>query len=138
MGSAHTEAPADVSGGGNWAETVAGNDPLLDSAVLAQLEGLLGRAVLDDMLTLVPRSIAEELARIDQALARGDGPAVQRAAHTLKGLGGNLGLGRLARSAARLDRHLKEFPGTAPQARHLSDRLSEAAHETLDALAQRG
>lgn len=119
------------------AERVAATDPLLDSDILSELEGALGRPALSDMMALVPRSVAEELARIDSALAAGDLAAAGRAAHTLKGFAGNMGLARLARGAARLDRHLREFPRSAPYAAALAEKLAETARETLEALAQR-
>jgi HPt (histidine-containing phosphotransfer) domain-containing protein len=116
---------------------VAGSDPLLDAATLSDLERTLGRAVVSDMLSLVPRSVSDELERLDAALAKGDLESARRHIHTLKGFCGNLGLCRLSRAALRLERHLKEFPRTAPHARELAARVREVGRETMDALSHR-
>jgi len=69
------------------------------------------RGKVDRYLALLRKFVlahAEDLATLDGHLARGDRPAAQRIAHSLKGTAGMLGLVTLASIAADLESLLKE------------------------------
>ncbi|MEF8709307.1 MAG: PAS domain S-box protein [Candidatus Accumulibacter propinquus] len=69
------------------------------------------RGKVDRFLALLRKFVlahAEDLATLDGHLARGDRPAAQRIAHSLKGTAGMLGLVTLASIAADLESLLKE------------------------------
>ncbi len=89
------------------------NRPVFDDTTLPMLESLLGEDfpnVLETFLDDAPR----RLAVLEQALAEGDLPGMERAAHTLKGAASNLGAVELTECCAELVRDCRA--GAAPQA----------------------
>lgn len=74
-------------------------------------------------------SEAHTIANIQERLAAGDHESAVRAAHSLKGVAGNIGATTLQTLAARLEVALRDDPG-----HHLEDRLNETSRELRNAI----
>ena len=77
---------------------------LLDEQTLANLEELGDGDFVARILGLYRAQAPEALADLDAALARGDAPAVARAAHGLKSMSANIGAARLKDAADAIER----------------------------------
>ena len=77
--------------------------------------------------------------QIREAIASGDRATAERLAHTLKGVGGNLGIGQVHAVAAKLERAIRSGDGTeAPllaEVESISKSQVEAIHGALGAVA---
>jgi two-component system sensor histidine kinase/response regulator len=94
------------------------------------------RGKVDRYLALLRKFVlahAEDLATLDGHLARGDRPAAQRIAHSLKGTAGMLGLVTLASIAADLESLLKEEQALAEH-NELIDQVSADLKTAWNAL----
>lgn len=116
--------------------------PVLDMEAMAGLEASVGADGLAELLALVPDTVATELGRLDAAFAADDLTGARRAAHSIKGFAGNLGLARLGAAAKALDATLRALPdgpgGDGPGgAASLHRAVRDAAMETLAALPLR-
>ena len=59
---------------------------------------------------------ADAKAKMDQALRNGDREGAERVAHTLKGLAGNISIGRVHSAAAKLEKAIRENDTSADEA----------------------
>ncbi len=104
-------------------------EDLLDHAALDAIRRLLAskpgelRSMMDDYL----ESAEQQLSNIDAALARGDADAVEMAAHSLKGVSGQMGARQVMAAAHRVEK--AAAAGDMEGARALVPAL-RAAHET--------
>lgn len=71
---------------------------------------------------------------LEQALAQGDLPTAFRAAHTLKGVGMNLGLGDLARAASELTEQLRGATELPPP--QMVQAVERAYHRAAECIGQ--
>jgi two-component system sensor histidine kinase/response regulator len=88
------------------AEPAAEPAPELDPARLATLRSVFAADEFASMVEELSATISEELAELDQALARRDREAMLAAAHRLKNSAGMIGATRLSRAAIRLERRV--------------------------------
>ncbi|OIR02348.1 hybrid sensory histidine kinase TorS [mine drainage metagenome] len=77
--------------------------PFFDPGPLDQMQSLLGKEMVADLVDEFVRSGADILARFDRALSEGDAKAAQREAHSLKSSASSLGLVFLARLCAVIE-----------------------------------
>ncbi len=87
--------------------------PVFDDDTLPMLESLLGEDFPDVLETFLDDA-PKRLAALEAALAEGDLPGMERAAHTLKGAASNLGAVELTECCAELVRDCRA--GSADQA----------------------
>ena len=80
----------------------ADDTPLLDHEVLAELEGF-GRDFVVELLNTFAAQATTLVGQMEAGIAAGDGDAVHRAAHTMKGSAASVGLTRPAAWAETLD-----------------------------------
>ena len=120
------------------AETDAVDDPVDLTAALELVDG--DRELLVDIIDLFLEQIPESLSAIHQAIADGNGQALDRAAHKLKGSLGNFGKKAAYEHALRLEEmgreaNLTDAPAAAArledEMRHLTQAL-KAFKETTD------
>lgn len=64
--------------------------------------------LLAELLALLRQSTADDLVRMKQALAEGDGPALANAAHNTKGAAASLGMEKLRQVAYHLEQAGRE------------------------------
>jgi CheY-like chemotaxis protein len=107
---------------------VADLDP---SQALARVGG--DRGLLRELAGMFLDSLPQQLAELRTALGRGDGPAVQRLAHTLKGAVGTFGARHAFEEAQRLERMARN--GDLPDAGAAWTALEEALARLRPALA---
>ncbi|MGE5515753.1 MAG: response regulator [Bacteroidota bacterium] len=81
--------------------------PLLDAEARADLAATLGEDVFQTLMRTFQQSLPVRMREIEQALADGDVQAAIKAAHSLRGAAGNLGLARLSHLLERLESGLK-------------------------------
>lgn len=105
--------------------------PVLDGEQLAGMFEGMPRDTVGQMYEEFLRSLREVLARLRLQRDQGDGPALAREVHSLKGLAGNFGAARLAQAAATLQARLGG--GMAPAALTLAP-LEAALGDTVDAI----
>lgn len=106
--------PIDPSAGDPW-----NGDKVADfEAALARLDG--NRQLLTDMINFFWEDIPELLKQLDQGLCRQDAAAVQRAAHSIKGLAASFEAQRVSGCA----RHIEEL-ASHNRLSHLTPRLEE-------------
>ena len=80
--------------------------PVLDHAVLENLRGLQEPDepdLLAELVEVFGQDVPPRLETLREALQDGDAGAIERAAHTLKGSAGNLGVARMAETARLLE-----------------------------------
>ena len=100
---AHEVAPSDVDDQVDEQQaTEAPAAPLVDTAAIDQLRGVLGPERMRAMLDLFPRSIAQRREELSAAVAAGDADAGRRVAHTIKGMAGSVGARALQFAAERV------------------------------------
>ena len=87
VGTAHTEGPADR-------ETLAR---------LRRLQGEDEPNIVADLAGIFLKDARSRLVAVVEALQKGDAPAVERAAHTLKGGSGSMGARRMSSLCAQLE-----------------------------------
>jgi HPt (histidine-containing phosphotransfer) domain-containing protein len=102
---------------------------------LRQLEDELGADVAVELIDLFICDGPEQLSTMRQAATGSDAEALKRAAHSMKGSCGNLGLQSLSDKAAELERHTEEN-GCSQAETHIStlERLFDAIKGDLLAL----
>ncbi|CAO4194757.1 ATP-binding protein [Methylorubrum extorquens] len=103
------------------------DDVLLDEPTIANLEELGDRDFLARILRLYIAQAPQALLELEAALARGDAPAVSRAAHGLKSMSANIGAAQVKDRAGAIERTARDGDLT---------RLAEAA-SGLDGLLTR-
>ncbi len=130
--------PSDDPGRPGSANGAPGDDrgelPLLDDAVIADLESLDGD-VLASLVTLYFDEAAGHLTDLGGAVDRGDLPLVARMAHTLRGNSSTLGAAHVARIAAELETTANA--GDPTPAAELLDTLRGALEDTSTAFRGR-
>ena len=92
--------PVSGSQAGRPVSAPAPNDTL-DAAVIAEMAGRPGAI---ELVELYFEEAEEFLKAIATAIAAGDGPAVEEAAHSLKGISGQVGAARVAALAQSIER----------------------------------
>ena len=100
--------------------------PLLDPITLGTLATHLPPEALADIFAGLPSAIGKELGAIQAAAESADATSLNRTAHALKGMVGNVGAARLADACARLQR-TKNHQDIAP----LCAYVHEVAQETI-------
>ena len=103
--------------------------PVLDTSILEDLKSLQVEGkqnILKSLFDLFMRDTPVRLDEVDAAVERGDGEAVRKIAHTLKGSSGNIGAQRMARVAALLEDQVQ-----SEEISHASDLLSRLRQEYL-------
>ena len=89
-------------------------DPrVVDADALERLLRIGGQPFLLEMIELFLENAPERLSAARRALEEGDGPALYRAAHSLKSTAGNLGAQRLQAVAERLEARAAAVGATA-------------------------
>ncbi|MDV2987588.1 UNVERIFIED_CONTAM: ATP-binding protein [Methylobacteriaceae bacterium AG10] len=83
-------------------------DRLLDAPTIANLEELGDRDFLERILRLYLAQAPQALRDLDTALARGDAPAVSRAAHGLKSMSANIGAVQVKDRAGAIERAARD------------------------------
>ena len=85
------------------------DQPPLDPAAIESLRALSPDepGFLGELVEIYRQDTPQRLAELDAALAKKDGSALVRAAHTIKGSSGNFGATTLARLAQDLEEHGK-------------------------------
>jgi two-component system sensor histidine kinase BarA len=88
-------------------------------------------SLLTEILDLYAREEPRLLSQLEAALAKPDAPAVQFAAHSLKGMAGNLDAGLVQKAAFELERmaragELAEAPGVLTTLKQELARLDQA------------
>ncbi len=126
-------------GGAALRGTARKTEPALDDVIvadetLAPLRDILEPAAFAEILTLYENTIRDTVAKIAAAAGQGDLAALGRAAHDLSGLCGQIGSGRTAALARRIETCCGEGP--TPTALALVVEVAPAADETLAALAR--
>ena len=118
----------------------AGRDeeaPLIEDDYLERLRLYLGPEAFAELLADGLIEVADRLERLKELARALDGPApdlpaIERFAHDLVGLAGNVGLARLARAAAELQRAARKGPAQGLEG--LLARTLAAGREGEDAL----
>ena len=105
--------------GGNYADAVA---------------RFQGEAPVLRFLRMLPDD--DSLSNLLDDVSRGDAPAAFRAAHTVRGIAQNLGLPRLASTAADLTECLRGQTVIPPEAHVLCDTVRQSCDEILSLIAQ--
>lgn len=107
--------------------------PVLDPAAIETLRTLSPEdpGFLRELVDIYLQDTPQRLAELETALAKGDGPGLIRAAHTIKGSSGNFGATTLARLAQEIEALAKSGDLTAataalPAFRAEFTRVSEA------------
>lgn len=118
--------------------SVAGGDPgnsVVDyRTALARLGG--NEQLLSDLAAFFLEDAPGILRELSAAIAAGDGPSVERAAHSLKGLAANFGAPAAVRAAAELQDAARR--GDLRQAEHLHGRLTRELEQLTAELQARG
>ena len=117
--------PSAAPEGPNW-RTANGTLPLLDAITLETLSTNLPPEAFAGIFAGLPDAIGTELGTIQAAAEAADATSLDRAAHALKGMVGNVGAARLADACARLQRS-KDHDET----RRMCAYLHEVAQETI-------
>ena len=107
--------------------------PLLDAEARADLTDTLGEDVFLSLMRTFQQSLPTRMREIEQALADGDVQAGAKAAHSLRGAAGNLGLARMAHLLARLEGGLNKGEGGMDS---IFSALVEAAMDTMEVVAK--
>ncbi len=111
-----------------------GAAPILDEAVIAELEGLEGD-VLPGLLSLYFEEASAQIPELREAVGRGEAATIAAVAHKLKGASRTLGAARVSQIAAELQATAKA--GDLSPADELLDRLHSGLEETRDAYRDR-
>ena len=90
----------------------------------------LGKDQFSMLINLLPASYQEERVKIVEAINSGDREALRRAAHTIKGMAGNLAAQKLADDA----RELEKYDGAFDDAIHA--RIAELDKLAEDTIAE--
>jgi HPt (histidine-containing phosphotransfer) domain-containing protein len=109
-----------------------GERPILDLDLLSALETTISSAKLRSLLSLYLTDMELQLAHIAEHVARDDLEQVSRAAHSIVGTAGNLGVVRTSAVARRLE---TACGNAHPEQLHrLIDALNDASKESCAAL----
>jgi PAS domain S-box-containing protein len=111
--------------------------PPIDPAVfgaLRELEEEGAPGFLRELIDLYLSDLPGRLAELERAVAAGDAPAVQRAAHTLKGSSANLGARRVATDCEAIERDARS--GSLARAAELLARVQLGAEQVRHALEE--
>lgn len=94
------------------------DNPALDPTAIANLRALSPEdpGFLRELIEIYLEDTPKRLAEVESALAKHDGPALIRAAHTIKGSSGNFGASTLARCAHEIETFGKSGDFTAAAA----------------------
>lgn len=101
----------------------------MDPTAFAEVKALMGDA-LNDVLQLTADTLPEQLAGLEQAIARGDAQQVFQCAHRIKSASGAIGALGLARCAEAV-----EMTGRGGSAEVAADRLA-ALRQAVDEVLQ--
>ncbi|HEV7784962.1 MAG TPA: ATP-binding protein, partial [Thermoanaerobaculia bacterium] len=115
-----------------------GEPPLLDPIYLdrlRQLEEATGRSVVAEIVDSFLGEAPRRLVRMREALAAGDGAALDFAAHSLKGVGAQLGAARLAALSHTLE--LKARASDLAEAGEIVDEIEREIERLAPVLRQR-
>jgi serine phosphatase RsbU (regulator of sigma subunit)/ActR/RegA family two-component response regulator/HPt (histidine-containing phosphotransfer) domain-containing protein len=108
--------------------------PTIDTRVLLEMQALGDeQAVLGDILQLFREDLPGHLAGLWEGVSAEDRPAIERAAHSLRGSGGQLGLARVHAAAAALEDAAHGEPMALVRQRAAS--MESELRTALDALA---
>ncbi len=78
-------------------------EPILDMATIAELRAATGDEFLGELIDTYCQETPQLIAALQQALAQGDAPAFQRAAHSIKSASASLGAMGFSASARELE-----------------------------------
>lgn len=106
--------------------------PLLDVGFIERLETHLGAEIITELLADGMIEIADRIERLQADAREGKVDAVARLCHDIAGASGQIGLSRLSRAAADLNRILRD--DTGDHARALRDPLVPVGAESIEAL----
>ncbi|MFN8612225.1 MAG: Hpt domain-containing protein [Vulcanimicrobiota bacterium] len=112
--------------------------PLLDEASLANLRQMAefgGSEAIVGLLTMFAEDLPKMITEVEQSAAAGDGEALSKAAHTLKGSASNFGAMALAAPSGQLEK-LGKLEGSAQQWPPLVAGLRDLHSRSLVALRQ--
>ena len=91
--------------------------------------------VVAQVIAMFQEDSVERLARVREAVARGDGTTLRREAHALRGTAGVFGADALREAAETLERHAE--PGWSPALGPLADAMAAAISDVRAVLASR-
>lgn len=91
-----------------------------------------------ELITLFLRDSGVRLARMREAVARGDRADVAEIAHQIKGSAGSLGASRLHDSASTLEQTTRHGSPDGPTVHAMYDDVSRAFEDVREALARLG
>jgi two-component system, NarL family, sensor histidine kinase BarA len=117
-------------------QALYGGEALIDEEVAAQLAAMAaaGRAEFVDRVHGLYRDNApQSVAKLGEAVAKGDAEAAARAAHALKSMSYNIGARVVARMAGDMELSARE--GQLPAARNVEE-LNKVLAQTLSAIAE--
>ena len=103
---------------------------LIDNSRFDEMCSALGKNQFSMLINLLPASYQEERVKIVEAINSGDREALRRAAHTIKGMAGNLAAQKLADDA----RELEKYDGAFDDAIHA--RIAELDKLAEDTIAE--
>ncbi|GEO40923.1 hypothetical protein SAE02_50710 [Skermanella aerolata] len=109
---------------------------LIDESQIGEIREVVGEEMLSELLVAFCRDVQAEFVRLREACAGPDRAVLAGAAHTLRGLAGNLGAARISALAAVVEEAAKsEDGGTIDPA--LIAELTAAVERTVEELSRR-
>jgi two-component system sensor histidine kinase/response regulator len=113
------------------------DDGLIDENQIEEIGAVVGDEMLAELMEAFCRDIRTEFDRVAGAIAAGpDWLVLSAAAHTLRGVAGNLGAARIAELAAVLEVAAKSDDGQTID-EGLIDSLTAAVEQTIKVLSRR-
>lgn len=98
--------------------------PLVNRRAMDEWCADLGKEEVAEILAWVPVECRKYVADIEKALSAGQLPAVRRAAHSLKGMAGNLGADRLSQAARVIELDCEHLEDVLAQIGNLKNALT--------------
>jgi signal transduction histidine kinase/CheY-like chemotaxis protein/HPt (histidine-containing phosphotransfer) domain-containing protein len=109
---------------------------LIDESQIEEIRDVVGEEMLSELLVAFCRDVRTEFDRVMEACASTDRSVLGAAAHTLRGLAGNLGAARVSELAALLEDAAKS-DDIRPVDQDLVAKLSDAVKQTIETLSRR-
>jgi HPt (histidine-containing phosphotransfer) domain-containing protein len=112
------------------------DEGLIDESQIKEIGAVVGEEMLAELMEAFCRDVRAEFDRVVEASTGPDWPGLAIAAHTLRGVAGNLGAVRIAELAAELEAAAKSDGGRTID-EGLIDRLTLAVERTIEVLSRR-
>jgi CheY-like chemotaxis protein len=112
------------------------DEGLIDESQIEEIGAVVGEEMLSELLVAFCLDVRAEFDRVVEASAGPDWPGLAIAAHTLRGVAGNLGAVRIAELAAELEAAAKSDGGRTID-KGLIDRLTLTVERTIEVLSRR-